>query len=217
MLIDFGFGLPWGADRAIFGCHGWHAMLDVVGGLYRRHGTARATAEAINADARFGGHGPYRFNAGRTDHRFYNDQGVAYYRLVEVAIPQAISQWYLGSGGTVGFHTITGLAALSDLMARRDARELAFAVWPQEGLEPPADGHLVVESYPAVCPPVAADGRWEDEHQRDAVRVLDWVLRAAATATLGSAFTVRPRPFGRVDGVGFEEQVRFEGWILGVL
>jgi hypothetical protein len=131
VAMAFGFGLPWGADRAVFGCTRWRPTLNAVAARYLQSGTARVTAEAIKADPRFGGHGPYRFDEGRTDRHFYNDRAVAYYRLVEVAIPQAISQWYVGSGGTVGFHTITGLAALAGLLARRDAGELSFAVWPQ--------------------------------------------------------------------------------------
>ena len=31
--------------------------------------------------------------------------------------PQGISQWYLGSGGTVGFHTISGLSAIDYILA----------------------------------------------------------------------------------------------------
>jgi hypothetical protein len=216
IAMDFGFGLPWGADRAIFGCDGWRAMLDAVSRLYRHHGTARATAEAINANPRFHGHGPYRFNESRTDYRFYLDSGVAYYRQVEVAIPQAISQWYLGSGGTVGFHTISGLAALAGLLSRRDTGELLFTVWPQEALDPPPDHHLVVESYPAICPRLVDYGPCGDDHQRDAWRVLDWILRAADSQTLGRSFVVQPKPFGRIEGVSFQEQVRFEGWIIGV-
>jgi hypothetical protein len=37
-----------------------------------------------------------------------------------------------------------------------------------------------------------------------------------ATLPGGHAFELTPRPFGRVEGVSFENQVRFEGWILGV-
>jgi len=215
--MDFGFSLPWGADRAVFGSAGWRSMLNAIATLYRRAGTARATAEAINDDPRFGGHGPYRFDEGRTDYHFYNDHGVAYYRLIEVAIPQAISQWYLGSGGTVGFHTITGLAALADLLARRDSGKLAFAIWPQETISLPAEGHLVVESYPAICPRLDDYGPCLDDHQRDAWRVLEWLLLASRAGTLPTSFNIQLRSFGRVEGVGFEEQIRFEGWMLGIV
>ena len=216
VAMDFGFGLPWRADRAVFACNGWRDTLDAITKLYRRYSTARATAKAINSNRRFNGHGPYRFNENRTDYRFYLDHGVAYYRLVEVTVPQAISQWYLGAGGTVGFHTISGLAALTDLLSRRDGGELSFVVWPQESFEPPFDQHLIVESYPSICPKLEDYGPCVDDHQRDAWRVLDWMLGEATTDRLEKAFSIQPKSFGRIEGVSFQEQVRFEGWIIGV-
>ena len=214
--MDFGFGLPWGADRAVFGCNGWRATLNAIAELYCRHSTARATAVAINTDRRFNGHGPYRFNENRTDYRFYLDNGVAYYRLVEGTVPQAISQWYLGPGGTVGFQTISGLAALNSLLKRRDDGELSFVVWPQEGFEPPLEKHLVVESYPSICPKLEDYGPCVDDHQRDAWRVLDWILREATIDRLERAFSIPPKSFGRIEGISFQKQIRFEGWIIGV-
>ena len=139
VAMDFGFGLPWGADTALFDVDGWRAILREFGRLYAAKGTARATAQAINAQPCFGGHGPFRFDDSRNDFRFGLDYGVAYYRLTELIAPQAISQWYLGSGGTVGFHSITGMAAIDDLIKRREAGELDFTVWLQETLEPTGD------------------------------------------------------------------------------
>ena len=215
VAIDFGFGLPWGADRALFDCNGWRATVDRIAELYGQHGTARATAEFISSDQRFQGHGPYRFNESRNDARFYFNHGVAYYRLVELAVPQAISQWYLGAGGAVGFHTISGLATISRLLARRDYGELDFVVWPQEVLEPPPDRHLLVESYPAIYPTPQDFGPCVDDDQRDAWRVLDWILNASASESLAAAFSIPQLAFGRYEGVNFWDQVRFEGWILG--
>lgn len=111
VAMDFGFGYPWGADVSVFGSGGWEGMLGTLSSLYDEEGTARSVAQRINSSASFGGHGPYRFDDSRTDFRFYLDSGTPYYRLVEMAVPQAVSQWYLGSGGTVGFSTITGMAA----------------------------------------------------------------------------------------------------------
>jgi hypothetical protein len=136
--------------------------------------------------------------------------------LVEVTVPQAISQWYLGAGGTVGFHTISGLAALTDLLSRRDGGEFSFVVWPQENFEPPLDQHLIVESYPSICPKLEDYGPCVDDHQRDAWRVLDWMLGEATTDRLEKTFSIQPKSFGRIEGVSFQEQVRFEGWIIGV-
>jgi hypothetical protein len=218
IAMDFGFGLPWGADRAIFGVRGWRAMLQAIAQRYGEAGTARATAEAINAEARFAGCGPYRFNEDRNGFRFYLDRQVAYFRQTELIAPQAISQWYLGSGGTVGFHTISGLSALDFLIQKREARELDFVVWPQEQLVPDGKKHVVVESYPAICPVPADFGPClsGDNDQRDAWKVLQMLMAKRADRTLDQLFEIPELPFGRVNGVTFDEQVQFEGWILGL-
>jgi len=216
VAIDFGFGLPWGADTAIFNCTGWRKMIDCIECLYSQHRTARATGQTINSYPQFQGHGPFRFNDGRSDARFYLDRGVAYYRLVEVAIPQAISQWYMGSGGAVGFHTISGLSALSRLLAQRDSGKLTFAVWPQEGLQMPTEKHLVVESYPAICPRLEDYGPCVDDDQRDAWQVLQWLLSQQNAGNLPHLFSILSKPYGRHDGASFKQQIEFEGWIVGV-
>ena len=218
VALDFGFSLPWGADTALFGVEGWRPLLGEYGRLYAREGTARATAHAINNQPRFDGHGPFRFNDSRNDFRFGLDLGVAYYRLTELIAPQAISQWYMGSGGTVGFHSITGMAMLDDLIRRREADQFDFEVWPQETLEPTGDRHVLVESYPAICPIPSDLGpcREGDADQIDAWRVLVHLAEAQQRGALGGMFRIREQPFGRIDGVTFEEQIRFEGAIFGL-
>jgi hypothetical protein len=218
VALDFGFGLPWGADQEVFDCSGWRATIQALAELYARNGTARAAAKSINENPRFEGHGPYRFNEGRTAFRFYLRHGVAYYRLVETAVPQAISQWYLGSGGTVGFHTITGLSALNDLSDRREAGQVRFQVWPHECEHPIAlgDSHVVVESYPALYPKPASFGPCTTDDQRDAWKVLMWMREEDADGSLAESFSPPTLRFGRVDGTSYWDQVRFEGWILGV-
>ena len=216
--MDFAFGLPWGADREVFGVGNWHDMLGKSSELYQRLGTARATARAINGEERFQGHGPYRFDESRSDFRFYAANEVAYYRLTELIAPQAISQWYLGSGGTVGFHTITGLAAIHHLIERRKAKEINFQVWPQEVRRPDGSCHVLAESYPAVCPQPDDWGpcRGDDGHQRDAWRVLQYLVGLMRKGTLANAFEIPEFPFGRVENVDFWAQVQFEGFILGL-
>jgi hypothetical protein len=218
VAFDFGLGLPWGADQEVFGCVGWPAMIDAVAERYAAHETARAVGQIVNAEPRFEDHGPYRFDESRTDFRFYLDHGVAYYRLVETAIPQAISQWYLGAGGTVGFHTITGLAALNDLIKRRATGQLSFRVWPQECMHPLdiGDTHVLVESYPALYPKLDSFGPCVTPDQRDAWKVLQWMSENDERGSLAEAFSPAPLRFGRIAGISFWEQVRFEGWILGV-
>ena len=197
----------------MFGCTGWRATIQALAELYARHGTARAVAEVVNREPRFAGHGPYRFNEGRTDYRFYLRHGVAYYRLVETAVPQAISQWYLGSGGVVGFSTITGLAALHDLIARREAGQVRFRVWPQECEHPMdiGDAHVLVESYPALSSKPASFGQCMTDDERDAWKVLLWMSEADERGSLAAAFSPPPLRFGRVEGISFWDQVRFEG------
>jgi hypothetical protein len=218
VAMDFGFGLPWGSDRAVCGVKGWHDMVEKIAEKYEQCGTARATAKAFNAEERFDGHGPYRFNESRTDFRFYLDQGVPYYRLTELIAPQGISQWYLGSGGTVGFHTITGLAAIHSLIQERSAGTLEFVVWPHETLEPNGSQHVLVESYPAICacPGEYGDCRSNDQNQRDAWKVLQAIRKRQNDCTLNNAFQIKEQPFGRISGVEFWKQVQFEGFIFGI-
>jgi hypothetical protein len=216
VAMDFGFGLPWGADRALFEVTGWRQLLRKLGQLYNHHRTARATAVALNAQARFNGHGPYRFDDSRSDFRFYLDNEVPYYRLTETLAPQAISQWYLGSGGTVGFHTITGLATLDHLISLREERKLEFEIWPHETLHPDGRRHVLVESYPALYPPPDDYGPCIDPHQRDAWRVLHYLVEMKRKGRLPELFDVKPMPIGRALAVDFIDQIQFEGYIVGL-
>jgi hypothetical protein len=218
VALNFGLGLPWGTDREVFGCAGWRATVRAIAKLYAQYQTARAVAQFVSGQPRFAGHGPFRFNENRTDFRFYLQHGVAYYRLVETTIPQAISQWYLGAGGTVGFHTITGLAAIHQLMAQREAGQINFRVWPQECEHPTdiGDAHVLVESYTAVYPKPASFGPCTTADQCDAWKVLSWMQGADEQRLLAESFSPSRQRFGRVEGINFWDQVRFEGWILVV-
>ena len=91
VAMDFGFGLPWGSDQAVFRVTGWREMIRAMAKRYQGEGTARAAAQSINNDQWFGGHGPYRIGNDRNDFRFYADNGIAYYRLTELIAPQGIS------------------------------------------------------------------------------------------------------------------------------
>ncbi len=212
--MDFGLGLPWGSDRAIFRVHGWREMIRRIGEIYSQSGTARASAQVINGFEHLGGHGPYRFNESRTDFRFYLDHGVAYYRLTELAAPQAISQWYLGSGGTVGFHTMTGLAAIDWLIGLREGGQLRFSVWPFEEVHP--DEPVLVETYPAICPKCDRDPSCQGGDEKDAWKVLKLLVAKNQDGTLPDLFRLPDLPYGRVAGVEPMEQIRFEGYILGL-
>lgn len=216
VAMDFGFGFPWGSDRALFGVEGWLATIHRMRALYEQQETARLTAAAINEDERFNGHGPYRFDGTRNDFRFYLDHGVGYYRLAELVAPQAISQWYLGSGGTVGFHSITGMAAIAHLVSLREQGEVDFQVWPQEGEQLNGSKHVLVESYPAICPRLDDYGPCRDNDQRDAWKVLRHLATANQSGEIAQWFTIVEQSFGRISKLGFLEQIRFEGWIIGL-
>lgn len=82
------------------------------------------------------------------DARWYARTGVPFYRQTELLIPQAISQFYLGSVGVVGFQTITLPAALHELGMRRARDEILFDVWPHEIISPRAGRHVMVEMLP---------------------------------------------------------------------
>ena len=41
VAMDFGFGLPWGSDEAVFGVSGWRDMIRSIANSYDRNGTAR--------------------------------------------------------------------------------------------------------------------------------------------------------------------------------
>jgi hypothetical protein len=214
IAIDCGLGLPWGSDRALFGVSGWRATVEHLARAYEQAGTARAAAEHINADPRFAGHGPFRFDTSRNDYRFYLRHDVAYHRLSDLLAPQAISHWYLGSGGTVGFHTITGLAAVAHLLALRDAGRIDFTVWPQEPLGP--HRHVLVESYPAIFPTPLDLGPCVGPDERDSWKVLLPLVEANRTGELPRWFALPAVTFGRVEGVSLEDQFRFEGLIFGL-
>lgn len=218
VAMDFGFGLPWGSDQALFGVNGWREMIRSIAKKYEKNGTARSTAQAINAEGQFGGHGPFRFDDSRNDFRFYMEKGVAYYRLTELIAPQGISQWYLGSGGTVGFHTISGLAAINYLIEQREAKKLDFEVWPHETLTPTGSKHVLVESYPAVCasPEDFGPCRANDQNQKDAWKVLQALKKSRTDGRLGDLFHIKEQPFGRITNVEFKNQIQFEGFILGM-
>ena len=216
VVMDFGFGLPWGSDQAVFGVAGWRAMISAIAKKYEESGTARATAESINSDGRFRGHGPYRFNSNRNDFRFYVDNGIAYYRLTELIAPQAISQWYFGSGAAVGFHTISGLAAIHHPILKREARELDFCIWPHECLSPDGTKHVIAESYPALCNYAGDFGPCRDRHEQDAWKVLQMLLMRRNEGRLRDLFQVREQPLGRIAGVDFQRQIQFEGYIVGL-
>lgn len=124
---------------------------------------------------------------------------------METYVPQAISQWYLGSGATVGYSTITGIAALGDLLDRRDQGQCDFRVFPFEDIE--AGVHVLAEVFPAIWakPPAG----WSGEHERDALRT---VIGLASTE--GELLRFPSAVENHFPGA--LARVQEEGWITGV-
>jgi hypothetical protein len=189
-------------------------MIERIAALFQNVPTAREVASQINVE---NPPGPFRFNEARNAHRHYLDQNVGYYRLAEIATPQSVSPWYLGSGATVGFQTLTGLSMLHRILSRRSACRFprALKVWPHEGLTPKSDAHVVAECYPSMSPLSFVPTNEPNPHARDALRVAAW-LSSLTPAEWPSMFQVPPISFGRYEGVPLEDQIRFEGWILGI-
>ena len=207
-------GTSMGADWAIFEVNGWREMVRQIGQVYSGATTARLAAERINSWEKFKNHGPYRFDKHRNDFRFYIDQAIAYYRLTELAAPQAISPWYLGSGGTVGFHTISGLAAIDYLLREREQDRLKFFVWPFESVE--SNLHAIVESYPALSPACVDNGECKGGDEQDAWKVLQQLVTANKARAIQNWFHLPTCPFGRIENVSFADQIAFEGFMFGL-
>ena len=216
VLVDAGFAYPSGAARTLVGAASWMDLVKAMGQLYRTHRTARAVGQYLNDQFRDGA--PFRFDAGRSDARWYARYGIPYYRQTELLVPQAISEFYLGSGGAVGFHTITFLATLDDLIRRRKDGETAFDVWPYEVTLPRGQRHVVVECYPALCRASVAipkDDRLT-EHEADATVACEWARQLDSSDTLSRFFEMREVPVGRDTRCTWQAQIQEEGWILGV-
>lgn len=194
--MDFCFGLPAGAGKLLFGAEDWKEACLGMTNLMAEHGTARVAALAVNARPEFGGHGPYRFDENRNDFRFYLDRGIRYYREVETFVPQALSPWYVGSGAAVGFSTITGMAAIGEMLRARDRGDCDFRVWPFETIA--SGAHVIAEVYPAIWPHPETEHASNDE--RDAAKIAVWL------AAVGKMPNVPPH----------RASAREEGWILGV-
>lgn len=201
--VDAAFGFPAGFARAWIGVEDWTAMVKEFGRLEREHGRARDVAAAINGQ--FEG-GPFRFNESRNDRRFYLAHDVAYFRQTDLLTPQCLSAFYMGSGAAVGFHTITFLACLSELIEARERREVDFQVWPFEGGL--RGVHTFAEVYPALLE--APDGTGElSGDERDAMKIVHFLREGHYV------FEIQSFNMGRHLDFRLEEQIASEGWILG--
>ena len=210
VAIDAAFSFPFGFQSAVFGVQSWSEMVLRFGTVANE--TAASFAESINDGV--DGAGPFRDNDTRNDGEFYSRYDVAYFRAVELLMPQAISPFYVGSGAKVAFHTITFLRALRTLRALRDRGEVAFQVWPQEASGEKLHTHVIAECYPALYGHRDAFEGTRDE--QDALRAVDWLEREDSGGRLREHLLFpAERPFGRRMDACWEEQIRFEGWVLG--
>lgn len=202
--LDFGFGYPSPAASVVFGANSWYELPGRMAALLDEHHTARDLAHTINEEYHDGG--PFRITD-RVGHRFYVRHGVPYYRLTEQFAPQAISQWYLGKGATVGFSSITGLACLGRLMSLRQKGDVDFAVFPFE--EPTRARHVVAEIYPALYP--SAGTQLPRGHGHDAMKSARWLRKHCAHRDSLKLPSIQ----GLDDDMIFSRALE-EGWILGI-
>lgn len=149
------------------------------------------------------------------------------YRIVEQLLilsgHDVSSAEVLGEIGSVGGQTICGLAQITALMKSEVSNRIAF--WPFDGLnigdEAYANKHVCVEIYPAIYP----DADWpvpeatgEEDHDRDAWRACRFAQHADRVEVTGR---ITHRRLGELMNLsdlptGINEQVRQEGWILGI-
>ena len=203
--LDFGFGYPAPAASVVFGASRWEELaLLLAKHLEQESAKARDVAESINE--RFGNASPFRTNASRNDPRFYLEHGVPYFRLTEQFAPQAISQWYIGSGAAVGLSTMTGLACLGRLVHRREAGRADFSVFPFEELK---GRHVIVEIYPALYGSV--ETKVPKGHRHDAEKSARWLRKHCKGREVLSLPSIP-----KVDPVLLRKQALAEGWILGI-
>ncbi|QDG53892.1 hypothetical protein FIV42_25060 [Persicimonas caeni] len=221
VAVDSGFTYPYGTARALLDEPTetpWRDLVRHLARAYAEHGTARAAARAVNDAA--DGPGPFRFNDSRNDCRFYTGHQVGYFRQVEMLAPQVISTFYMGSGAAVGFHTITFLAAVDELIDRRERDEVDFQVWMHEAFDADDAHHLLAECYPSLFDGVRKeleDTRPDlNAHERDAMACARWLVETQESGELADYFEPRESPVGRRSDCSWTEQLAFEGWILGV-
>jgi hypothetical protein len=203
--LDFGFGYPRGASRILFGSEAWKCVREQMATLMAQHDTARAVALEINRP--YGKNGPFR-DKDRSNFHFYLSNGVPYLRLVEQFVPQAISQWYMGSGATVALSSITGMALLGRLLRLRHKGECKFRVFPFENIE--LELHAIVEIYPALYP-LPTGYVWQSQHERDAVRAATHLVKLSDHPS-GLMLPTVPG----IEDATLHQYAREEGWIAGV-
>ncbi len=218
VLIDAGLAYPTGTIRALFGSDRWADLVRELGKRLANFKTARHVAKELNRP--FADGAPFRFDDTRADARWYARHGVPYYRQTELLVPQTISEFYLGSGAAVGFHTITVLATLDALTQRREDGDVAFDVWPQEVASPREGRHVIAECYPALCRSRSVAERVPapprlNEHEADAMVACEWARGLDGAGRLAALFELREIPVGRDTRKTWREQVAEEGWILG--
>jgi len=112
--------------------------------------------------------------------------------------------------------TRSGLTCLSTLLDRRDEGLIDFTVWPHEGITGPISGHVLLEGYPAIFPTLADFGPCQDQDERDAWRMLEWMRAMNAADQLERSLQLPVDVITQLIPDGLH-RVQYEGWILGVL
>jgi|GEM_PF-2930465 len=214
--FDFGFGYPIGSEVAVFHSHSWRDLLTGVRERLKSSGAAKALASDLNDEfcKANGCQGPFFNQSEAPSAHPYRAGGFGYYRLTELFIPEAKSQWYVGPGAQVGQSTITGLSMLACLLEQRDELGLEFVVWPHESQRLPSNGHVLVETYPSL---MGRKRKAKNQHAADAKAISAWLKRTDESGEL-TRYLDLPEVVGK-QGLDFEQvrhRVGWEGWIIGV-
>jgi hypothetical protein len=122
--------------------------------------------------------------------------------------PSAISQWDVLEGAQIALSTLTGLAALANLLEVRQAKQIEFRVFPFEAIE--RDSNVVVEVYPALFPIT----EHPNPQARDALRIVQWMKAKCLDESIRCRLSI-PKA-ACIYGRSSKDAIREEGWILGV-
>jgi precorrin-8X/cobalt-precorrin-8 methylmutase len=219
--LDFVFGYPVGAAKAITGKAGWKALWrhlaervqDADDNRSNRFELAAEINRAIAPGGpRYYGHPNGRVIDGLTLKRPPDTHGVVAERRLAESFGRGLQPvWKLIGVGSVGSQTILGIARLEAL--RRDKRFAGgIAVWPfetafEQDLSCPIS---IVEIYPSLLPM-----RRREDKPLDQVQVETAALRFAALDRAGELAAILSAP-ERLSARQHADVMSEEGWIAGI-
>ena len=212
LACDLSFGYPAGFAQAVTGQASALAVWDWLTTHIRDDPANRHNLRAVaaQANAHFGGGGPFWGNGARAEvpglprRKPALPEGLTEFRLTEqVARAQGLhpkSCWQLAGAGAVGAQNLVGLPVLARLRAGFAGQ---VAVWPFEAADTPI---VLVETYTALVDDAVRARDATTVRDAAQVTLLAQAVRAVAQAgTLPALFTAPP-----------PQTLPEEGWIFGL-